>query len=106
MSQNWQVYLINNREEIIETVLVMSRGSNAELKTSTLRHGLGDLGPKTFSKIEFLPMEVLGFVNEYWVTFFSEGKLFERRFVFEAGSISETAVVGIPLMNVPGIIAQ
>lgn len=106
LSQNWYVYLINNREAIIETVLVMSRGNNGEQKTSTLRHGLGNLEPKSFSKIEFLPTEVLGFVNEYWVTFFSEGKLFERRSVFEADSISENAVVEIPVMKVEGVLAK
>ncbi len=106
LSQNRYVYLINNRGKIIETVLVMSRGKSAEQKTSTLRHGLGDLEPKTFSKIELISSEVLGLTNEYWVTFFEEGKLFERRFIFEAGSISDKDLVEIPIMEVEGVLAK
>lgn len=106
LSQNWYIYLINNREETIETVLVMSRGNSAGIKTSTLRHGLGNLDPKTFSKIEFISPEVLGFINEYWLTFFEDGKLFERRFIFEAGSISGNTLIEIPILKVEGILAR
>jgi hypothetical protein len=105
-SQNWNVYLLNNREDTIETVLVLSRGNNEDRKTSTLRHGLGNITPKTSSKVELITDEVLGFINEYLVTFFAEGKLFERSFVFEAHSIAEENVVLIPAINSEGIIAD
>jgi hypothetical protein len=106
LSQNWYVYLINNRKDTIETVLVLSRGSNKDVKTSTLRHGLGDVAPKTSSKVELITDEVLGFTNEYLVTFFAEGKLFERSFVFEAHSIAEENSIHIPALEREGIIAD
>lgn len=37
--QQWYIYLVNNREDEIETVLVLSRGKSEDKKTSTLRHG-------------------------------------------------------------------
>ena len=64
LAKSWIVYLINNREDIIESVLVMSRGNNKNKKTSTLRHGLGDLLPHTAAKVELISEEVLGFTNE------------------------------------------
>jgi len=91
--QQWNIYLINGREDEISTVLVMSRGKSDDQKTSTLRHGLGNIEPKTAAKVEFIPIEVLGFTNEYLVTFFAEDKLFERKFVFEPNTISEENVM-------------
>ena len=106
LSQNWNVYLINNRADTIETVLVLSRGNSGEKLTSTLRHGLGDVSSETFVKIELITEEVFGFTNEYMLTFFSEGKLFEKRFVFEANTISEENTVPITRMNTEGILAN
>ena len=34
LAKTWNVYLVNNREDIIESVLVMSRGSYKNKKTS------------------------------------------------------------------------
>lgn len=71
-----------------------------------LRHGLGNLLPKTTAKIEFIPTEVLGFTNEYLLTFFAENKLFERKFIFEPNSISEENVTAVPVLESDGIMAK
>lgn len=104
--QQWYIYLVNNREDEIETVLVMSRGKSEDRKTSTLRHGLGNMEPKTAAKVEFIPTEVLGFTNEYLVTFFAENKLFERKFIFDPNSISDENVTAVPVLESEGILAK
>ncbi len=104
--QQWNIYLVNNREDEINTVLVLSRGKSEDKKTSTLRHGLGNIASKTAAKVEFIPTEVLGFTNEYLVTFFAENKLFERKFIFEPSSISEEKVVVLPVLESEGILAK
>lgn len=106
IGQDWNIYVVNDREDEISTVLVLSRGKSEDKKTSTLRHGLGDLLPKTSAKIEFIPEEVLGFTNEYLLTFFAENKLFERKFIFEPNSISEENMTKIPVMESEGILAK
>jgi len=106
LSQNWNVYLVNNREDTIEAVLVLSRGNSDDRKTSTLRHGLGNIAGKSVSKVELITEDVLGFTNEYLVTFFLEGKLFERRFVFEPNTISIENVVEIASAHSEGVIAK
>lgn len=106
LSQTWNVYIINNREDLIETVLVMSRGSNHDKETTTLRHGLGDLLPHTGAKVEFISEDVFGFTNEYIVTFFAEGKLLDRKFIFEPQSISEENTVFIDLMGQGCVLAK
>ncbi len=104
--QQWNIYLVNDREDEITTVLVMSRGKSADKKTSTLRHGLGNIPSKIAAKVEFIPTEVLGFTNEYLVTFFAENKLFERKFIFEPSSISEENTVELPILESEGILAK
>ncbi|MBT0607092.1 hypothetical protein [Aequorivita echinoideorum] len=104
--QQWNVYVINNREDAIDTVLVMSRGASEDRKTATLRHNMGTLQPKTASKVEFITTEVLGFTNEYLLTFFAENKLFERKFTFAPHSIFEENAEEIPVLEVEGILAR
>lgn len=104
--QDWNIYLINDREDEICTVLVLSRGSSESKKTSTLRHNLGNMPPKTAAKIELISLEVLGFTNEYLVTFFAENKLLERKFVFGPKSISEKNRIEIPVLETEGIVAK
>ncbi len=106
LAKIWNIYLVNNREDIIESVLVMSRGSYKNKKTSILRHGLGDLPPHMGAKVEMIADEVLGFTNEYIVTFFAEEKLFDKIFTFKPYSIKENNTVFINLMGQNCVIAE
>lgn len=102
----WNIYVVNDRKDEISMVLVMSRGNSEDQKTTTLRQNLGDIQPNGSAKVEFITDEVLGFTNEYLLTFFAENKLFERKFIFEANSISEENFVKIPVMETEGILAM
>jgi len=106
LAQHWNIYLVNDRTDEISTVLVLSRGNSDDRKTSTLRHGLGDVKPKTVAKIEFISTEVLSFTNEYLVTFFIGNKLFERKYVFEPNSISEEKLILVPVLKCEGVLAK
>lgn len=104
--QQWNIYVVNNKATEISTILVLSRGNSEDKKTSTLRHSLGDLKPYSSAKVEFITTEVLGFTNEYLITFFSENTLFERKFVFEPNMISEDKTTTLPVMDKEGILAK
>ncbi len=104
--QHWNIYLINDRNDVISTILILSQGKSEEKKTTILRHSLGDLKPHSSVKVEFISMEVLGFTNEYMVTFFVGNKLFDRNFVFDPNSISDKNISKIPVMDVEGILAK
>lgn len=106
ISQTWNVYIINDREDEISGVLVMSRGNDEDRKTSTLRHNLGDIPSKSSAKVEMITEEVFGFTNEYMVTFFAKNKLYEGNFIFEPDTISEKKFLNIPVMEVEGVLAK
>lgn len=106
LSKDWNAYVINARNTPIETVLVVSKGFDDDRKTSTMRHGIGSVGPKTFEKVELVQEEVLALNNEFFVTFFAEGKLYEKRFMFPKNSVNQDALKPIPIIERDGILAE
>lgn len=106
LSKDWNAYVINARNTPIETVLVVSKGFDDDRKTSTMRHGIGSVGPKTFEKVELVQEEVLALNNEFFVTFFAEGKLYEKRFMFPMNSVNQDALKPIPIIERDGILAE
>ncbi len=105
LSKDWNAYIINDRSSPIEMVLVVSVGFDGERKTSTMRHGIGLVGAKSYEKIELLTEEVLGLNNEFFVTFYADTKLYEKRFLFEKNSISPNALTHIPIIGKEGVLA-
>lgn len=71
-----------------------------------MRHGIRSVGAKSFEKIEMVQEEVLALNNEFFVTFFAEGKLYERRFVFLKNSVKQNAIKTIPVIEREGILAK
>ena len=103
----WNSYLLNLKEEKIEGVLVTSSGygelNEEKVKTSTLRHFLDEVEPKSFVKIEPIIEEVFGINNEYWLSFYLNKTMYDKRYVFLAESITESNFTNIPLINKKGV---
>src|SRR5687768_11665377 len=108
--QEWNVYLLNMREEPIEGVLVTSEGYgelNGELrKTSTLRHFLDTVPARSFSKIEPIMENVFGLNNQFWVSFYANKVMYDKKYVFLAESITEDNMITIPLLNKKGVMIK
>ncbi len=107
VSRHWNVYLVNHRTEKIENVLVSSKGygtkDDKEVKTSTLRHSMGSLEGQSFSTIEAIDEQVFGLTNEYWLSFYIGGQLYDKKFIFLPESIIDSNLIRIPLVNKPGV---
>jgi len=105
----YNVYLLNFKEHIIKNTLVSSKGygqnalTGEQVKTSVLRHFIGDLSPNSFVKIEPIMEEVFGISNEYWVSFFENNQLFDKKYIFLAESITEENMITVPLINKKGV---
>ncbi|GGG38022.1 hypothetical protein GCM10011414_04190 [Croceivirga lutea] len=105
LAKDWNAYIINNRPNPIEMVIVVSKGYSDTKKTSTMRHGIGVIKGKDFAKIELVQEEVLALNNEFFVTFFADDKLFEKRFTFLANTVSENHLITIPIIDKEGVLA-
>lgn len=107
--KEYNVYLLNLRDDIMEGIIIASRGygSNAntgeKLETSVLRHSLEVLLPNEAAKIEPIMEEVFGLANEYWVSFWVDGTLYDKKFVFVPESISERNMKMIPVLGEKGV---
>lgn len=103
---DWNAYIINNKEITIEMVLIVSKGYDEDklLETSIMRHKIDKLPAKSFAKIELLQNEVLKLSNFFNVTFFEGNTLFDKKYLFEKNSIKESALRTIPLLNKRGIL--
>lgn len=106
----WNVYILNLKKESIEDVLISSRGYgeiNGEIKkSSTLRHYIEKIDSFTFSKIEPIIEDVFLLTNEYWVSFKWNGEIYDKKFIFFAGSICEINFTQIPLLNKKGVLIK
>ncbi|MEM1407444.1 MAG: hypothetical protein AAGG59_11760 [Bacteroidota bacterium] len=104
----WSVHLINNNDVSLENTLVASKGygeQNGETqKTSILRHFLETVEAKTTAQIELIQPEVFHLNNEYWVSYYIDGQLYDKRFTFVPDSISEDNLTYIKELKTKGIL--
>lgn len=106
-SKTWKVYLLNLKADPLETVLISSKGygekDGEQVKTSTLRHSLGDIPPDSYAAIELIDEQVFGLTNEYWLSYYLNGNIYDKKFIFVPESIVDTNLIRIPLVNKPGV---
>lgn len=104
----WNSYLINMKDHLIEGVLVSSKGygniEGEKRETSMLRHFLDELPGKSYRKIEPIIEEVFGLFNEYWVSFYDGGKMYDKKYIFVPEAITEENFTEIPLIRKKGVL--
>ena len=106
--EDWNAYIINNKEVTIEMVLIVSKGYDEDklLETSLMRHKIEKLPAKSFAKVELMQEDVLKLSNFFNVTFFEGNSMFEKKYLFEKNTIKEGALRNIPLLNKRGILIK
>ncbi len=106
----WNVYLLNLKNEKIEKVLVSSHGygtiNEEAVKTSMLRHFLDDIEPCSYLKFEPIMESLFGINNEYWVSFFVDNVMYDKKYVFLPETIKEENFILIPHINKPGVMIK
>lgn len=105
MSQHWNIYLINQSSDMLEAVFVVSSGFDEDRKTASLRHAFTQIAPRSFVKVEYLTEEILGFTNQFMLTYFIGNTLYDKKYEFEPYSISEKNAQPLPLIENPGVYA-
>lgn len=108
----YNAYLLNLRDDIMEGIIITSTGygENVEtgerVKTSTLRHCIELMLPNEAAKIEPVMEEVFGLTNEYWVSFWVNDQMFDKKFIFLPETITDKNMKTIPVLGSKGIIIQ
>jgi hypothetical protein len=109
-NDTWNVYLLNRNDKTLDTVLVTSKGygnlEGEDQKTSTLRHMIPQLEPNEYALIEPIDPQVFHLNNEYWVSFFIDGQLFDKKYIFVPDSIVKNNLSFIPELNMEGVLHE
>jgi len=106
----WGVYLINSKDVTISDIIVSSKGygeiDGEKVNTSELRHYFEGLAANSFVKVERIVEEVFALNNQYFLTFYIDGLIHDRKFIFVPGSVAEENLVTVPLVEMPGILIR
>ncbi len=107
---SWYAYILNNTSEKLEMAMVVSSASgminNEERKTGSFRHAFNEVLPETAIKVELLENNVLQLDNHFMLTYFLDGKLYDKNFSFEAHSIKDENTTELHKINRVGVIGK
>ena len=110
MENSWYAYLVNDTDDLLEVAMVVSRAygliNGEERKTGTFRHAFAKVEPRTAVKVELLENNVLQLNNEFMLSYFSNGQLFDKTFVFRTNSIDVKNASILPIINKEGVFAN
>lgn len=106
----WDCHLINMGDNTYENILISSKGYgevDGEYKSTTsFRHFVESLAPKTSQVIEVMPNELFDLTNEFWVSCNMAENRYDKKFYFKQGEITTDKFVTIPVLNTQGIAAS
>lgn len=110
MDKVWNVYLINDSDFNLESVMVVSKAFgtiDGEMKkTSSLRHAFIEVPAISTVKVEMIENSVLQLHNEFMVTYFIGSTLYDKKFIFKANAINEQLVEEVPILFVDGVVVR
>ena len=106
----WKVYLLNRNDKKLDTVMVTSKGygeqDGKKQKTSILRHVIPQIGAGEFALVEPIDEQVFHLNNEYWVSFFIDGQLYDKKYIFVPETIIKDNLIYIEELGMEGVLHQ
>ncbi|HRK54861.1 MAG TPA: hypothetical protein PK185_13155 [Cyclobacteriaceae bacterium] len=105
---SWKVYLINKNQFPIENTLVSSKGygesEDEKQQTSTLRHFLETIPGNDSALVEPIDPTVFHLNNEYWVSYYVDSIIYDKRFLFVPDAIKEENMIFIKELDKEGVL--
>ncbi len=106
----WDCYLLNFYPKPLTGVLVSSRGygelDEKPKKTTTLRHFFEEIESHCACLIEPIQTSLFELTNEYWVSFMLDNYMYDKKYVFVTGAISDEHFTTIPFLNCQGVMIR
>lgn len=115
---DWYAYIINQNEYAIQNVLITTKGygqapqkntnkvsyKESTQKTSVLRHVITELAAQSYAKIERVDAQVFGLYNEFWLSYYYQDKLYDKKFIFVPDSITPQNCQMIEAIGLQGVL--
>ncbi|WP_223653422.1 hypothetical protein [Hymenobacter psoromatis] len=88
----WTVYLLNNNDFGLTNVLISAEGYGTQpageaVRTSTLRYHFEAVAPHSATQVELIDPAVFHLTNQYWVSYYQQDRIFDKKFIFVPDSI-------------------
>ena len=105
---NFYAYVINNKEFALQNVMIMTEAFENEdgsgRRTSKLRHFHDLIPPGKAAKIEAVDPSVFSFYNRFWVSFYINNQMYDKRFLVLP--FKEYALSKIEELDLEGVLAD
>lgn len=105
-TNDWNVYLVNEKSVDLDTILIVSKGFSKTKNTSYIRRQLEKLPANSYAKIELIEPELFSVNNQFQISFFEGIRMREATFVFPENTICEDSLKAIPNFDKKGIYAK
>ncbi|MCX7546457.1 hypothetical protein OS188_00665 [Xanthomarina sp. F1114] len=105
-TQDWNAYIINDKDVDLEMVLIVSSGYSEAKKTAVFRKKLERLPAKSYAKIELLQEDLFALNNTFKVTFFQGNTMYDKTYLFRKNTINLKALQPLPLMDAKGVLVK
>ncbi|MDR2222619.1 MAG: hypothetical protein LBE34_07745 [Flavobacteriaceae bacterium] len=110
LQDTWYAYLFNNSNEAIEAVMIVSQAEGEiegeQRQSSLFRHAFKTVEAKSAQKIELLDEAIFQLKNNFMLTYFQGGKLFDKTYTFKANSITDNSLTTLPFSDKKGILSK
>ena len=105
-TDDWNVYVINQKDIHVEMVVIVSKGFSKKKQTSIMRKKIDVLSANSFAKVEWMQPELFKLTNQFQVTFFVKDRLYDKTFTFKENTVKEGRLRIIPELKKRGVIAK
>ena len=105
-TQDWNAYIINDKDVDLDVVLIVINGFSEDKITSTFRKKLDKLPKKSYAKIELMQEDLFALNNQFKVTYFEGNRMFDKTYTFRKNTINLKALQSIPLMRAKGVLVK
>jgi len=106
----WTVYLLNDNDVALENVLIAAEGYGTQptgeaVRTSTLRYRFEEVAPHSATPVELIDPAVFHLTNQYWVSYYLDGRIFDKKFLFVPDAIVPANLSPLALLDGrPGVL--
>lgn len=105
-TQDWNAYIINDKDVDLYMVLIVTSGYSETKTTSVFRKKIDSLPKKSYAKIELMQEELFALNNTFKVSFFEGNSMFDKTYLFRKNTINLKALQPVPLIEAKGVLVK
>jgi len=105
-TQDWNAYIINDNDDALEMVIIVTDGYSEDKITSKFRKKIDVLPKKSYAKIELMQEELFAVNNQFKVTYFKGNTMYDKVYTFRKNTINLKSLQPVPLMEARGVLVK